>query len=101
MEILFKSDGNVFLRDNKLLYDDNKLYYPEECIQNVPHLDTLPVLFHIRKYGKLLPTFYEYKNMAIVKSIIFDDVFSVIPFEEKDKDFTQVNINKVKDGNII
>ena len=97
MEILFKSDVNVFIiRDNKLLYN-NKIYYPEVCNQKIPHLDTLPVLFHIRKYGKQLPTYFEFNGSVIYKNTQGDYHVESSPV----KDFTQVNINRLKDGNII
>lgn len=97
MKILFKSDVNVFvIRDNKLLYN-NKIYYPDVCIQKIPHLDTLPVLFHIRKHGKLLPTYFEFNGSVIYKNTQGGYHVESSPV----KDFTPVNINNLKNGNII
>lgn len=97
MEILFKSDVNIFfISDNKLSYN-NQLYYPEDCIQKITHLDTLPVLFHIRKYDKLLPVYFEFNGSVIYKNSQGAYHVSSSPV----KDYTVVNINNLKNGNII
>lgn len=97
MEILFKSDGYVFLiRDNTLLYN-SKVYYPEHLVQNTTHLDTLPVLFHVRKYGRLMPAYFEFNGRVIYKGIQGEYHVESSPV----KDYTEVNINRLKDGNII
>ena len=96
MEILFKSDYRIFfIKDDELCFEYiisiNKPIFDE-----VPHIDNNPIIYHC--HG--LPVYYEYKNKAIFKTIN-DDKFGVITLEEKDKDYTEVNINKILNGNTI
>lgn len=97
MEILFKSNDRIFFIKDDELYDDyiRPIYKP--ILDEVPHIDNNPIIYHC--HG--LPAYYEYKNKTLIKSIINDEIFGIVSFEEKDKDYTQVNIIKILNGNII
>lgn len=90
MEILFKSNNRIFFIEDDELYDDYIKPYHKPIFVEVPHIDNNPIIYHC--HG--LPVYYEYKNKAIFKTIN-DDKFGVITLEEKDKDYTEVNIKKL------
>lgn len=100
MEILFKSNNKIFFIEVDEL-DWNYIEVIGGKFNNVPHINELPILYHIIDNTFKYPVYYEYKNRALIKSINGNDAFDVITFEEKDKDYTQVNINNIINGNII
>lgn len=108
MKILFKSDEILFYIEDDILdalYLNNiytYLYKLKIDISKIPNIETQPILYHIHKGNSIkFPVYYEYKNRAIIKYINDGDIFSIITLEDKDKDYTQVNINKILNENII
>lgn len=105
MEILFKDNSYVFYIEHDILLEYNNLeFFRDEDLINVPHLKDVPPLFsayspenntkhyvYYRHNGREIVRNYHDKNFHFVSFIFEDDII----------DYTEYNINKILNEDII
>lgn len=103
MDILFKCDDYVYY-----INCDKIISIPlDECphfdeISNIKHLkDCQPICKLIEKNGYTFDAYYIHNNDNIILKSIYRGFFINKIFDDDKLDYTEVNINKLKDENII
>lgn len=103
MEILFKAKNNIIylIKNEVLTYDhkDNILNLDEVILKHTPYIEDQSVICHVSIDNNLYPVFYVHNNTYIVDNEYYFDVVDETLIDYKD--YTQVNINKLLNGNII
>lgn len=119
MEILFKSDTQYFYlnKENTMCYTHIKTY--NGYVPNdLKHINTFPIIAHLYCKNIKHEVYYIHNDRIIIKAsdfiytyriginkinnhIIRDDFFLGPILNEYKLDYTEVNINKLKDGYII
>lgn len=104
MEILFKSDDKFFLlKDGKLTF----LYiksYPNIPSDEIPHILRFPILYHLKlDEPSSCPVYYEHGDFVVCsyKYNFHKEDITIFNHTHYSKDYTEVNINKLLDGNIV
>lgn len=98
MEILFRGDYNIYYLENGKI-KMGKLY-PD--MMNIQHLDQVKPLFNIKtKHNKLYKVMYRYGDFEILYSFN-DGYYFISKIDNNDIiDYTESNIEKLKENNII
>ena len=101
MKILFKSDERIFFIEYDELYW-NFIIMIDVNLNDIIHIKESPIIYHLIDNNHKYPVYYEYKD----RYIIFDDILNYYKMiydisDVYQKDYTQVNINKILNGNII
>lgn len=103
MKILFKAKDNFIyiIKDDMLTYEHrDELHNLDEVIlKHVPYIEDQSVICHVSIDNNLYPVFYVHNNTYIINNEYYFDVVNETLIDYKD--YTQVNINRLKDGNII
>lgn len=99
MEILFRGNYYIYYLENGEI-KMGKLKYPE--MMNIQHLDQVKPLFNIKtKYNELYKVMYRHGEFEILYSIDEGYYFARKIDNNDIIDYTESNIEKLKENNII
>ena len=120
MKILFKSDTQYFYlnKENTICYTHIKTYGGYDVPNDLKHINTLPIITHLYYNNVKHEVYYIHNGRIIIKAsdvrhtfnmdnngiaynIMRDDFFLGPILNEYKLDYTEVNINKILNGNII
>lgn len=120
MVIIFKSATQLFYlnKDKELNYTHREVWHRYN-LNDIPHINSLKVLYHIFIDGIYHEVYYEHDNVCIVRTSsiirnyrirtnpkgglykIYDEYCLLKDYEHYNKDYTMVNLNLLEDGDII
>lgn len=103
MEILFKCDYRFYYIVNGSLRS-SVLWTCPQSLDDVKHLDDVDIIYHIKDsvYNQGFPIYFKLDRNVIYKNGLKEyHVWHLNDKEIQNIDYTEVNIKKILDGNII
>lgn len=101
MKILFKSNSKIFyINEYNNLSSEPIVSFDNIDISNIPYVLDQPLLYHAHYITKL-EVYYQHNGYALcyVRNLKTYHILDVNTFDKID--YTQANINNLKNGNII
>lgn len=102
MEILFKSDYYYYYIMNGSLRS-SILWSAKQSLDDVKHLDDVDIIYHIRDslHNRRYPIFFRLGRNVIYRNGDDYRVWHLNDVDIQNIDYTEANIKKLKDENII
>lgn len=101
MEILFKDNEVVYTLEDDSMRKHSIHFISDYYVKKAIHLDDVEIIAHLIINDTTVPIFYIHDDYVIAKFGHRYDIY-VISYEIGDRIYyTEVNIKKLKDGNII